>query len=456
MAPKIKVPANFGVEHINSPVHGNLLLKLRDGQEIRTNSMIMSYNSPVIDKLTTNLFQSTLEMDDFTKPAVDCFVEALYSGEVDKLEKDNFEEVNKMAHVFDVSWLTKRCLKFYKAEVLKFENNSYKEMLFACEIASRAHYNLKDSRYVSCFVKNVTFSGNGKFIFLQRYMAGFSALPKRRIDMSLAIAANDLNMISNFLTTYVSLTLKCEGLDENSLYMLQKLDVQKFSRTFPSELNELTDFLTAITEDSECAEMKGVVDNFVQGRNTEESSSSKEELEVDENTEDVQDSDGEDCKDVANQTEERESGWIQCVSNTSYTLSHYEPVQMITNTTESENSMRVYYTLSGEGGSSEQYIQMYRDVTTNQWSYYIGGCTPGSVNAQFLNNVPADKRKHWIITKTSTHLKVVCNKVTVLNFNFATDYTPGRENGHHIWLRRCTKIRLYNCNSDTLVLNTGG
>ena len=56
MAPKIKVAANFGVEHI-SPVHGNLLLKLRDGQEIRTNSMIMSYNSPVIDKLTTNLFQ---------------------------------------------------------------------------------------------------------------------------------------------------------------------------------------------------------------------------------------------------------------------------------------------------------------------------------------------------------------------------------------------------------------
>ena len=112
-------------------------------------------------------------MDDFTKPAVDCFVEAIYSGEVDKLEKNIFEEVNKMAHVFDVSWLTKRCLKFYKAEVLNFENNSYEEMLFACEIASRAQYNLKDSRYVSCFVKNVTFSGNGKFIFLHRYMAGF-------------------------------------------------------------------------------------------------------------------------------------------------------------------------------------------------------------------------------------------------------------------------------------------
>ena len=247
-------------------------------------------------------------MDDFANSAVDCFVEAIYSGEVDKLEKNIFEEVNKMAHVFEVSWLTKRCLKFYKAEVLKFENNSYEEMLFACEIASRAQYNLKDSRYVSCFVKNVTFSGNGKFIFLQRYMAGFSDLPKRQIDMSLAIAANNLNIIGNFLTTYVSLTLKCKRLDENFQYMLEILDVQNFSRTFPTELNELTDFLAAITEDSECAEMRTVVEHFIKGRNTGDSSSSKEELEVDENTEDEQDNDGEDCKDIANQTEEIESG----------------------------------------------------------------------------------------------------------------------------------------------------
>ena len=57
MAPKIRVPANFGIEHINSEVHGNLVLKLKDGQEIKTNSMIMSLNSPVIDNLTTNMFQ---------------------------------------------------------------------------------------------------------------------------------------------------------------------------------------------------------------------------------------------------------------------------------------------------------------------------------------------------------------------------------------------------------------
>ena len=60
MRPRLRVPANFGKEHINSPVHGNLVLKLKEGEEIKTNSMIMSFNSPVIENLTTNLFQVKL------------------------------------------------------------------------------------------------------------------------------------------------------------------------------------------------------------------------------------------------------------------------------------------------------------------------------------------------------------------------------------------------------------
>ena len=60
MRPRIRVPANFGKEHINSPAHGNLVLKLKDGEVIKTNSMIMSLNSPVIENLTSNLFQVEL------------------------------------------------------------------------------------------------------------------------------------------------------------------------------------------------------------------------------------------------------------------------------------------------------------------------------------------------------------------------------------------------------------
>ena len=73
------------------------------------------------------------------------------------------------------------------------------------------------------------------------------------------------------------------------------------------------------------------------------------------------------------------------------------------------------------------------NTTSSQWSYLILGCTVNDYNVHFLNNVPPDKVKHWILTKTSTHLKVVCNKVNVLNFNFATDSHPDKTNGKDIW-----------------------
>ena len=116
------------------------------------------------------------------------------------------------------------------------------------------------------------------------------------------------------------------------------------------------------------------------------------------------------------------------------------------------NQIQVCYTPSGEGGSSEKSIGIYRNAKTNQWSYYIQECTPNSFNKQFLNNVPADKFKHWIITKTSTHLKVVCNRVTVLNFNFTTDYKPGYENSHQVWLKGSTNIRLRKLDDSDLLI----
>ena len=248
-------------------------------------------------------------MDDFTKPAVDCFVEAMYTGEIETLEKGIFEDVNKMAHVFEVNWLTKRCVKFFETDVLNFEEESYEEILFACEIASRAHYNLKQSKLMSCFVKNVAFTGISRSNFLHRNLAGMSEQPKRRIDTAFAIATNDLNIIASCLIGYVTFNLRCGGFDELSLYMLQKLDVQKFSRTFPTQFNELTGFLADICTQSDSTEVKAIVQDFVKVKSTGASSSSKEEQDDDVIIEDSEDSDcSEDCKDVATQSEDIKSG----------------------------------------------------------------------------------------------------------------------------------------------------
>lgn len=169
--------------------------------------------------------QSSLEVTDFTNEAVNCFVESIYTGEIDSLTKDIFEDVNKMAHVFEVVWLTKRCMKFYKMDFLKFPNNSYDEILIACEIASRAHSNLKQREYVRYFVDNFASRDISKMMFLQRYMSDFADLSQRQIEMALSVAGNTCYLAIVPLISHITITLKGKNLDENAIYLLQQLDV---------------------------------------------------------------------------------------------------------------------------------------------------------------------------------------------------------------------------------------
>ena len=112
-------------------------------------------------------------------------------------------------------------------------------------------------------------------------------------------------------------------------------------------------------------------------------------------------------------------------------------MQLITTDNEEKKCISERYDFVSEGGGRVQrwFNMRCENTTGSQWSYLILGCTVNDYNVHFLNNVPPDKVKHWIITKTSTHLKVVCNKVNVLNFNFATDSDPDKTNGKDIWCR---------------------
>ena len=83
------------------------------------------------------------------------------------------------------------------------------------------------------------------------------------------------------------------------------------------------------------------------------------------------------------------------------------------------------------------------NVKLSQWSYFIHGCNEGNWNKQFLNNVPHDEVKNWIITKTSSHLKVICNRVTVLNFNFAVDCDSDKRDGEKLWSLKAKSFRFY-------------
>ena len=157
MAPKVCVPADFGRHHIGAPSHGNLTFNLGEGVQIKANSIILSLNSPVIDDLTTNLHLTSLEAEDFSRDAVDCFIEASYTGEIEAVTVGNFRDVNKMSRVFDVSWLVARCEKYFVSYLDKLDSeSSYPDILFAVEEAVYLLSTVKKRDFLELVVKRMT------------------------------------------------------------------------------------------------------------------------------------------------------------------------------------------------------------------------------------------------------------------------------------------------------------
>ena len=201
-------------------------------------------------------------MDDFSSEVVNCFVDCMYTGEIEMVQKDIFEDVNKMAHAFKVSWLSRKCLKFYQTSILNFEKNTYDEILFACEIASRAHTNLKQTKFVKHFIKSAASWKVGKGIFLQRYMMNMAQLSKRQLDMSLAIAQNDLNLIANCLIFHISTNMPSQDIDESTLYLLKTVDCQKFASKFPICYKDFFHFICEVAEASSSDGIKPILEKF--------------------------------------------------------------------------------------------------------------------------------------------------------------------------------------------------
>ena len=140
MAPKLMLPVDFGIENLHSEFHNNVVFKLQGGEEMRANSLILSFHSSEFVHLFLELNQSVLEMDDFSKESVKRFLEALYSGEI-QLDRNLFRDVNKMCHVFKVDWLSRRCGEYFEGLVGDIRpSTDYQTLMFLFE---EARFSLK-------------------------------------------------------------------------------------------------------------------------------------------------------------------------------------------------------------------------------------------------------------------------------------------------------------------------
>ena len=198
MAPRVEVPMEFGLELLGSPSHGNLTLELAPGLDpVMVNTAIMSYNSPVIYRHTTELHQNTVDVVEFSREAVLCFSQACYSGQLDELEISIFRHLYKIAVVFKVAWLETRCVKLYADYV---ENTvqkefKYEDFLVFYKDAEYAYIHLQKQGLMEAVTAELSMHADKKYRFIGEYIADIDALSAKEVDIICKIAENNKELL---------------------------------------------------------------------------------------------------------------------------------------------------------------------------------------------------------------------------------------------------------------------
>ena len=249
MAPKLMLPVDFGIENLHRQFHNNVVIKLQGGEEMKANSLILSFHSSEFVRLFLELNQSVLEMDDFSKDSVKIFLEALYSGEIE-LDMSLFRDVNKMCHVFKVDWLSRRCGEYFEGLVGDISPSSdYQTLLFLFEEARFSLKVTKSEKMINMVVQRICDLQNKAELFVEPYMKNYKELGTDQLDLMLLMTKN--NPVT--LLKIMKKNLACEQklLDPVSRYLLQHIDLSKCIREDQHLFEYIFDILDKITSSSD-------------------------------------------------------------------------------------------------------------------------------------------------------------------------------------------------------------
>jgi len=203
MIPLVSVPMNFGIQLLSSPTHSTLELKAEDEATVLASSVILSFNSPVINRLTTTLHLTSLDMRDFSEEAVRYFVDAAYTGATPTISRHMFRDINKMAHVYEVSWLGTRCVQHFSNITDTIRTPSFTDLLFIFEEAAFAVSQLKSRQLVQIMFKKIA-ALNWKRQFIKQYLYNLSDLSKHQLDLIIELAGNEVDLIVQPLVTQLT------------------------------------------------------------------------------------------------------------------------------------------------------------------------------------------------------------------------------------------------------------
>ena len=252
MAPNVTVPMNFGKYLLSSPTHNTLKLNTSKGGVVCASSVILSFNSPVIDHMTTTLHMTSVDMLEFSETAVKVFVDAAYSGIVEGLNKEIFRDVNKMANVFEVSWLAEECSQYFSEIADSVQTASYPELLYIFDEAGFVFEHLGTKEFLKVAIKKIEMLA-WKQQFLKEYLVNADRLTTKKLDMVIELAGEQVTCVVRTLCNQLNEQVNRQPtfvLPDYCRYLLDNSDLYSCKQSDSVLYEELFDVLEKLPEES--------------------------------------------------------------------------------------------------------------------------------------------------------------------------------------------------------------
>ena len=252
---KMTVPMNFGTKLLRSPTHNNLLLEASQGEVVKASSVILSFNSPVIDHITTELHLTCLDMKEFSRQAVQIFVDAAYAGQVADIGREAFRDVNKMAHVFEVSWLVSKCEEQFCKMAKLILKPEYHDLLFLFEEAAYARkFKLKTSKFKEVAFKMIK-SMEWEQPFISQYLEELNSFSSASLDILIELSGKNVSYIVQPIVRYLEREVKTGTettlFPEHIKYLLNKCELSLYRKHSVEMFEQLFDLLREVLGESE-------------------------------------------------------------------------------------------------------------------------------------------------------------------------------------------------------------
>ena len=164
----------------------------------------MLFDSPYLDKLTTELEMTSIEFKEFTlTEAVESFVLSCYVGDLESCTgchddlKSMFRQLTKLASTLEVEWLIKKCYAVFDEmlESLALDCKDYLKMVRYVDEAQL--FASMDERH-RCLLENTIKriqDIRATSFFLSNYIKDLDCLSLSEIDIIIKIAGSEVDII---------------------------------------------------------------------------------------------------------------------------------------------------------------------------------------------------------------------------------------------------------------------